>query len=506
MNSFDANGLQAYANDAAFEAVQDPFEGAIYWNTTEKCVRQFNGAYPTPGLWQYDKTIFTTQTDSTTTGSAQDITPNTVAQIIRFTQGSLISIRGITPSNQKVITIVNGQASQAIMILNEDLTATAANRIVTGTGSDFSLAASQTIQLIYETGSSRWRFSAVPAGAGSQLSDWSTLINNLSISATVAANALTVALKTKAGTDATALSPILISFRNSTNSTGTYNVRSLSSANSMVVSSGSTLGHANAVAYPIFVYALDNSGTIELAVSTTLFDTSAVAVSTTAEGGAGAADSIGIIYSTTARANIPFRLIGKIVSTQATAGTWASTPTTVTTTMLDSPASSLAGITSGVAIAAGYVGQVVSIMNQTATTYSATATGAGTAITTVGGVGILQTTSTNPITILLTPGIWIIRGQVEITQTSKVSTSTGLSLLQIGLSSNSTATSPTSGFERNSCRVLTGDSVAGMNMNMNSGATVNISVNTNYYFTYLSQGSGATLSITNACLEATRIA
>ena len=69
----------------------------------------------------------------------------------------------------------------------------------------------------------------------------------------------------------------------------------------------------------IYVYAIDNAGTVELAVSSTLLDQGSLQT-TTAEGGAGAADSRFVLYSTTARSNVPIRLIGRIKSSQATAG------------------------------------------------------------------------------------------------------------------------------------------------------------------------------------------
>lgn len=157
---------------------------------------------------------------------------------------------------------------------------------------------------------------------------------NISLSTSVASNALTIALKTKAGTDASATDPITVGFRNSTLTDGTYNTREITAALSLVISSGSTLGHVNAVASPIYVYLIDNAGTPELAVSTTLFDTGGV-VTTVAEGGAGAADSLSVMYSTTARSSVPFRYIGKLLSTQTTAGTWAAAMSLVTTTALD---------------------------------------------------------------------------------------------------------------------------------------------------------------------------
>jgi len=99
-----------------------------------------------------------------------------------------------------------------------------------------------------------------------------------------------------------------------------------------VLSRGSTLGTLNATQSRIVVLALNNAGTIELAAvnlagGNDLSETGLI--STTAEGGAGAADSANVIYSTTARATVAYRVIGYIESTQATAGTWATAPSTI---------------------------------------------------------------------------------------------------------------------------------------------------------------------------------
>jgi hypothetical protein len=141
-----------------------------------------------------------------------------------------------------------------------------------------------------------------------------------SISASVAGNAMTIS--------ATALS---LDFRSSTLSSGTVTTVSGTPAN-LVISSGSTLGTVNAIASRIVVIALNNAGTIELAAvnisgGTQLDETNLI--STTAEGGVGAADSASVVYSTTARTSVAYRVIGYIDSTQATAGTWATAPSTI---------------------------------------------------------------------------------------------------------------------------------------------------------------------------------
>ena len=142
-----------------------------------------------------------------------------------------------------------------------------------------------------------------------------------SITATVAANALTVTLN-----------PTTLDFRSSTLTSGAVVTRTIASAISVVVSSGSTLGTVSAVQSRIVVLAIDNAGTVELAVvniagGNDLTETGVI--STTAEGGAGAADSINVIYSTTARTSVAYRVVGYVESTQATAGTWATTPSTI---------------------------------------------------------------------------------------------------------------------------------------------------------------------------------
>jgi hypothetical protein len=125
--------------------------------------------------------------------------------------------------------------------------------------------------------------------------------------------------------------PVTINFRSSNaTGSGTFN-RTITGALSVVLSSGSTLGFTAAEAGRLYVWAIDNAGTVELALSRTsdIFPES-VLVSTTAEGGAGAADSAVVMYSATARTNVPCKCIGYIeITTGATAGEWDNAPTKI---------------------------------------------------------------------------------------------------------------------------------------------------------------------------------
>jgi hypothetical protein len=152
---------------------------------------------------------------------------------------------------------------------------------------------------------------------------------NVGLAASVSSNALTIALKQADGaSDTSASAPARIGFRSATLTSGAFNVRSVTGSLSTVISSGSTAGHQSTRVSTLWIYALDNAGTVELAWSSKRFPDYSVQ-STTAEGGAGAADSSALMYSTTARSNVPVRLLGRMLSTQTTAGTWAAVPTEV---------------------------------------------------------------------------------------------------------------------------------------------------------------------------------
>lgn len=128
------------------------------------------------------------------------------------------------------------------------------------------------------------------------------------------------------------INPQTIDFRATTLTSGVPVTRSISSAITLVISNGSTLGAGNNFASRIAVLAIDNAGTVEVAVvnlagGVNLDETGLI--STTAEGGAGAADSAAVIYSTTARSNVAYRVIGYYDETQTVAGTHSAVLTKV---------------------------------------------------------------------------------------------------------------------------------------------------------------------------------
>ena len=141
------------------------------------------------------------------------------------------------------------------------------------------------------------------------------------ITASVAASALTVTLN-----------PTILDFRATPLTSGTINTRTVATAISLTVPAGAaySLGTVSGQQSRLVLLALDNAGTVELAIvniagGVNLDETTLI--TTTAIGGGN--NSASIASSISARTSLPFRVVGYVESTQATAGTWATAPSTL---------------------------------------------------------------------------------------------------------------------------------------------------------------------------------
>lgn len=159
-------------------------------------------------------------------------------------------------------------------------------------------------------------------------SDEVVVFDNGAFDTSVAASAMTIDLVQADGsTDpSTGTAAVTIGFRSSTLGDGGFNKRSITSALSVVIPSGATLGQTSAKAEITYLYALDNAGTVELAVSSFKYDDSELKTTVALSG---ASDGALTLYSTTQRTDVPIRLLGYFESTQATAGTWATNASTI---------------------------------------------------------------------------------------------------------------------------------------------------------------------------------
>ena len=164
--------------------------------------------------------------------------------------------------------------------------------------------------------------SLISLGAGGGGNESGTL-DNIGLEFTASSGALLIELKQLDGTtNPTGGDPVRIAFRENSLTTGGSTIVEAITATSINIPSGATLGAANGVEMDIYVYAINDSGTVELAVSSDLLDETEIQSTTIISTGS---DDSGL-YSNATTANVAIRLIGRATVNNATAGNYASNP------------------------------------------------------------------------------------------------------------------------------------------------------------------------------------
>jgi hypothetical protein len=94
------------------------------------------------------------------------------------------------------------------------------------------------------------------------------MMENVGLTATVGSGNLTVTLRVKDGsTSPSSTNKVGIGFRSSTLTTGGFSYVEATSGIDVTLPSGGTLGFNNSVTGYVYVYAINNAGTMELALS-----------------------------------------------------------------------------------------------------------------------------------------------------------------------------------------------------------------------------------------------
>lgn len=264
----------------------------------------------------------------TGTGNAQVLTTGlatvlTAGQKFRYLITATSSLTNPTAAidGQAAVTIFKGGAA--------GLAALSAGDMVVGTEAELYVIDSTHLELLNPY---------VPASVASAVQLGSNIVmTNGTLVASVTGNAVTVALKTLAGANPSTADPVMIAFRDSTLTSGAPVVITITAATSATMSSGSTGGASNATPFRFWVVAFNDAGTVRLGIvncstSTQIYPLNeGVLASSTAEGGAGAADSPGVIYTGVAVTSKAFRILGYMDwgSGLTTAGTYATAPTEV---------------------------------------------------------------------------------------------------------------------------------------------------------------------------------
>lgn len=199
-----------------------------------------------------------------------------------------------------------------------------------------SLIASSTGSLINFTSASKEVWMDIPARL---LQLFTPSANPNLINGTVveshAANAVTFAVKTLAGANASVADPVFFVFAATD---GTSYIRVVTAALSITIASGATMGVIAATAFRIWLAAIDNAGTVELAVQNCVdaatgdvcwfFDGGTNRITTTVQAGGG--DDLALeTYSAAARTNVSFIALCNFTYAALTPGTWAVSPTSI---------------------------------------------------------------------------------------------------------------------------------------------------------------------------------
>lgn len=246
---------------------------------------------------------------------------------------------------------------QTLRIIDPRGVATASNTVtlqragsdtINGSTTFIALQAANGMAECISDGSSRWACSQIGSSGGggvtSIVCNGVTIttsgtcvpamgLTNHSLAVSASAGALTIALKDNVGNDPSASSPVNGYFRNAAaSSTGSWTQLTVTSALSLTVSSGSTLGVTSSSAFRLWVVLFNDGGTARLGVincadSTHIYPLTEYQISSsTAEGGAGAADSAGVFYTGAAVTAKAYLIVGFLEwsSSGLTAGTWTT--------------------------------------------------------------------------------------------------------------------------------------------------------------------------------------
>jgi hypothetical protein len=184
-----------------------------------------------------------------------------------------------------------------------------------------SATSSFTLTLPPTGGTAGYRVRTNGSGALSFVANDASGVSNYGLSASMSSSALTIALKGADGNDPSSTNPVDIFHRNATAATGTPTITTVTSAASIVVPSTATLGHGNGVNGYIYVYLIMGSSNEIAVCGTQIIDEGALQSATAITTGA---DDSATLYATSNHTSKPVRLLGRMKSNQATAGTWST--------------------------------------------------------------------------------------------------------------------------------------------------------------------------------------
>ncbi len=331
-----------------------PAAGELWMDTTKGEATIGNGT-TAAGIRQQKKNIREGLAPAQITANTNDYNPTGLkhAAVLELTTDASHNLTGMVPTTpvdttdgRQIVLYNNGSFN--LVVQDQNATSVAANRFDLG-GADITLAPKQSVTLRYNLTATRWQIMAGTYGqsvpdnaisarklAASALGAFSGMINGTLVESHTG-NAATFAVKTLAGNDPSTTDPVYFVFRDATAAAGDFVVRTVTAALNFTISAGSSMGFTNGVAGRVWLTAHDNAGTVLLgaincfgANGPSIFNLSGFGIaSTTAEGGAGAADAAQTFYTASALTSKAYSVLGyaSYETGLVTAGNWAASPT-----------------------------------------------------------------------------------------------------------------------------------------------------------------------------------
>lgn len=99
---------------------------------------------------------------------------------VNATSSAFLGITGIAGGvNGRILTLVNASSTASFTLYNQNASSTAANRIITGIGTDLTVAGDSSVLLAYDAGSSRWRVFSGSAAIPTASAATSSYVSNI---------------------------------------------------------------------------------------------------------------------------------------------------------------------------------------------------------------------------------------------------------------------------------------------------------------------------------------
>lgn len=210
-NSHYTRGVAAVSDVKAIAAA-DRNDNQTLWVDSLKAFFYFDSASseagndvsvitPTAGSGRWVR-VKQPKTDVATTATINALASNT--QFVKFTGSTTTALNGIANGSDGYRILLVNASSANVVLANESGSATASDRIITQNGGDLTLTPNKSVELAYDSTSSRWRVVGGGSGGGdisvtSKTANYTATVSDYLILCNASGGGFTISLPTASG-------------------------------------------------------------------------------------------------------------------------------------------------------------------------------------------------------------------------------------------------------------------------------------------------------------------